>query len=215
MTFPPLHVITDDAVLADPAFDGRAAAVLEAGGAGLALHIRGPRTPGRMLFERVTAVVARARTSGSLIIVNDRTDVGRAADAHGVQLGARSLTVADARVAWPGAWVGCSVHDVDGAVARERDGTDFLLLGTIWASGSHPGRPGAGPALIRGCAAAVGIPVVAIGGIDATRAAEAAAACASGIAALGAVWHRGRPADNVRALLDAWTGTDVQDGDGQ
>ncbi|MDT8342467.1 MAG: thiamine phosphate synthase, partial [Longimicrobiales bacterium] len=88
---PPLHLVTDDAVLARPGFRGAAEAALEAGGARVALHLRGPGTNGGPLYRLAVALVPAARAAGALLLVNDRVDVAACAGADGVQLGRRSL----------------------------------------------------------------------------------------------------------------------------
>lgn len=204
MTFPPLHVITDDAVLAADTFLADARAMLQAGGPHLALHVRGPRTAGAALHAITTALLPSAHHSGARIIVNDRIDVARAAGADGVQLGGRSLAVHDARTVWPDAWIGTSIHSVGEAERMAGAGTDFVILGTIYPTPSHAGRPGSGPDVLGVAAAVAHVPVVAIGGIDAARVAEVRRAGASGAAVLRAVWAAPDGARAVAALLDAW-----------
>jgi thiamine-phosphate pyrophosphorylase len=74
----------------------------------------------------------------------------------------------------------------------------------VYESASHPGQPAAGVDLVR-AAAALGRPVIAIGGIDASRAAEVRAAGAYGVAALGALWRAPDPAAAALALLAPWS----------
>lgn len=214
MKFPPLHVVTTDALLEAADFDLRAAALLEAGGPLLALHLRGPRTPGRILYERARVATANAAGFGARVLVNERADVGRAADADGVQLGRDALSVMAVRSFWPDAWIGRSVHSADEAAGAVGEGTDFVLLGTIWTTTTHPGRPAAGPGLIRATAAVCTAPVVAIGGVKIELVGEARRAGARGIAVIGAVWQKGRPQDNIVALLSAWErANECEDGD--
>ena len=204
MTFPPLHVITDDAVLASPGFVDAAHACFATGGARMVLHLRGRTTSGATLFRLASALTSAAHGSGARLVVNDRIDVARAAGADGVQLGRRSLAVNDARAVWPQAWIGASVHAADQAAEAERAGTDFVVLGTIYATPSHPGLPGAGVGPIGEAVTKVRVPVVAIGGIEATRIGEVAGAGAAGVAVLSAVWGEDDAAEAVGALLRAW-----------
>ena len=71
---PRLHVVTDDLVLGRTDFLPVARALLEAGGDALALHVRGPRTDGRTIYELVHELVTREQ-SGGHVFVNDRVDV--------------------------------------------------------------------------------------------------------------------------------------------
>ncbi|MHB1006532.1 MAG: thiamine phosphate synthase [Chloroflexota bacterium] len=135
------------------------------------------------------------------LVVNDRLDVALALGADGVQLGAGGLPVAAARrLAGAHLLIGRSVHAVAEAVAAERDGADFLLLGTIYPSRSHPGEPGAGPGLVARVRAAVALPLVAIGGIAAGNVAEVMAAGADGVAVISAIMGARDPSAAAAAL---------------
>jgi thiamine-phosphate diphosphorylase len=198
---PRLHLITDDAVLANSDFPDVAAAVI-AGCRGIAaLHLRGPATSGARLHA--IAVRLSSALGDSMLIVNDRVDIAMAVRAHGVQLGARSLTVADARLLIGShARIGRSVHSVAEAVEAGSEGADFVILGTIFESGSHPGRPGAGIALVRETAEQAAVAVTAIGGITPDRVAAVAAAGVHGVAVLAGVWHAADPAAAVAEYVD-------------
>jgi thiamine-phosphate pyrophosphorylase len=202
---PRLHVVTDDATLARAGFEGDALALLTELGSGVALHLRGPGTDGRSLYERAVALAPAARRSGALLLVNDRVDVALASGAQGVQLGERSMFPADARaLLGPGRWVGASVHGVERARACVASGADFLLAGTIFPTRSHPGQEGAGTARVRRIAGAVGVPVLGIGGMDAATVGPVMEAGAWGVAALGAVWRFvAGPVAGARALRRA------------
>lgn len=180
---------------------GRAAA---AGGA-WGFVAREPRLGGRDLAAAVGALVAGVRGSPTRILVSDRVDVALAAGAFGAQLGERSLPVARVR-----AWVherlrlGRSVHDAPGARAAAEGGADWLLFGHVFATASKAGVAPAGPSGLRAAVeASGGLPVFAIGGIDASRVGEVLRAGASGIAVVGAVARAADPERAVRELVQA------------
>jgi len=203
-TIPPLHVVSDDEVVGRAGFVEAARQVMEAGGADLAFHLRAPRATGRALFETAVRLIASAAEAGASVFVNDRVDVARAAGAHGVQVGARGLPAEDARwMVGTERLVGLSVHSVDEARAALSGAPDFLLVGTVWETPSHPDRPGAGVGLVR-AVAALGLPAIAIGGVTPARVAEARGAGAAGIAVLRGVWDAPDPAAAVREFLSAW-----------
>jgi thiamine-phosphate diphosphorylase len=211
MRLPRLHVVTDDAVLADPAFAERADEVFAAGGLDIALHLRGHRTSVRERYRIAERLAASALRTGAWLFINDRIDIAMAVRANGVQLGVRSLPVPDARsVIGAGARIGFSAHDTPRAVEAVVDGADFVLLGTIFPSASHPGRDGAGTAALQDCASRAGVPVVGIGGFTPQRAREAAEAGAYGIAVLDGIWGANdvatATATYVGAVADAWAG---------
>lgn len=205
---PPLHVIVPGSILRREDFPEAAARLFEAGGEALALHLRAPELPGRPLFRRARMVARLAAERGGWCVVNGRVDVARAAGAQGVQLG-RSAPPLSALRPWLGTLrVGVSVHGVRAARRAAEDGANHLVVGTVYATPSHPGRPGAGPERIervrRGLAAAGSpLPLVAIGGIDPARVAEARAAGAHGVAVQRAVWEAAEPGAAVERLLAA------------
>lgn len=204
---PPLHVVTDDAVVARMDFLPLAEAVVAAGGAELALHLRAPGMSGRGLWQMARALQFVVAGQGTWLMVNDRADVARSV-AHGVQVGQRGLTAADARrVMGDERIVGVSVHSADEARAALDGDPDFLVAGTIWETESHPGRPGAGVELI-GRIAALGVPTVAIGGVTPARAGETRRAGAAGVAVLRGVWDAPDPAAAVREYLSYWKDAD-------
>jgi thiamine-phosphate diphosphorylase len=216
---PRLHLVTDDEVLGSADFPRVAGALLDAGsvgGAGVALHVRGPRASGRRLYEIVSSLAEGARAAGALLVVNDRVDIALAADLPAVQLGRRSLPVAEARrLLGPGARIGLSTHAADEAARAAAEGADWIFAGTIYATPSHPGRAGCGPeGLPPVVAAAVGTPVLAIGGVTPTRVAEVLAAGAHGVAVVRGVWRARDPAVAARAYLEALAAAQGGDGAG-
>lgn len=151
------------------------------------MHLRAPDLAAGALYD--LAVAFRAVTRGhALLIVHDRVDVALAAGADGVQLGEHGLPVdAARRVAGDRLFIGRSVHSVASAMQAARAGADFVLLGTIFASASHPEHPPGGLELVRAARAACPLPLIAIGGIDTSNAASAIAAGADGVAVIRAI----------------------------
>ncbi len=145
------------------------------------------------------------------VILNRRADVARAAGADGVHLGFDALAPARAReilapAGTPPGSIGRSLHSPD-EVARTAagGGVDYVHLAPIWDPVSKAAtRPALGiEQLSRACGH--GVPVLAQGGLDARRAAEAWQAGAAGIALTGAVAgpEGGLEAlDSIRQALD-------------
>jgi thiamine-phosphate pyrophosphorylase len=202
VSIPRLHLTTDDAVLAGPDFTNVAGALLSAHGGDLALHVRGPATMARRLLEIAESLVPVAEAAGAMLLVNDRVDVALAAGATGVQLGSRSIPPADARPLLGDRIIGCSAHSAEGAEAVSR-WIDFLFLGTIYPTPSHPDDAGGGPALVAAAAARTTVPILAIGGVTTERVAEVVAAGAHGVAVIRGVWAPVDPVAAARRYLDA------------
>jgi thiamine-phosphate pyrophosphorylase len=153
------------------------------------LQIREPDLEASELARLVTGMVAMARGSRSCIVVNDRLDVALACGAGGVHLRANSMPPLAARSIAPrGFLIGRSVHTLEEAAAVASD-VDYLIAGTVWPSESKPGGT-AGPPLLglsglATIAAAVSVPVLAIGGVTLDRIPGVAACGAAGVAAIG------------------------------
>jgi thiamine-phosphate diphosphorylase len=202
---PRVHAVATAEILRSEDFGIRAAAIAAAGPA-VALHARDRDAGGAALARAAARMLALARPPEAAVFVNGRPDVAAAVDVQGVQLAGGDLAPADARRVMPHGWIGRSVHSESEARAALAEGADFLLVGAVYETASHPGRPAAGLGLVR-AAAALGAPVIAIGGIDAARAVEVRDAGAYGVAAIRALWDAADPAAAVLALLAPWEAT--------
>jgi thiamine-phosphate pyrophosphorylase len=119
-------------------------------------------------------------------VVNDRLDVALAAHAHGVHLGTRSMPVDLVRkLAPPDFVVGVSCHSLAEALAAEKAGANYILLGPVF---STPSKLQYGPPLglskLREVTSQVSIPVFALGGITPDGVAACREHGAAGIAAI-------------------------------
>ena len=145
----------------------------------------------------------------ALLFVNDSVSIAEASGADGVQLTAQSRSIASARArAARPLLIGRSVHGVDAAREAAAQGADLLVVGTVYASPTHPGQPPAGVGLVGWCAQA-GVPVVGIGGITAQNAGAVMQAGASGVAVISAVLGSPNPADAASQLAAAVRGAAV------
>jgi thiamine-phosphate pyrophosphorylase len=201
---PRLHAITDAAVVALADFAVRAAALAAAGPA-VALHARDRSASGATLTGITRRLLALARPPEASVVVNGRADIAVALEAQGVQLGSTDISPAETRSAFATfrGWIGASVHDIEEARVRMTQGADYLVVGNVYRTSSHPDRPAAGLELVR-ATAALGLPVIAIGGITPARVAEVRAAGAYGVATISAAWMAADPAAAALALLEPW-----------
>lgn len=178
------------------------------GGVGL-VQLREKDLPAAQLLA--LAQELRAVTAArALLVINDRLDVALAAgpDIVGVHLPEEGLPVAAARrLAGHDFLIGRSVHSVQAAVQAQEEGADYLFVGTIFPSRSHPNAPTAGPVLLRQVAEAVSIPFLAIGGVVATNVGEVMRAGASGAAVISAILASPSPEVAARDLWAAMTAT--------
>ena len=149
-----------------------------------ALQIREKDLEDRDLYGLVR--IARSLLPpGTLLLVNGRVDVALAAGADGAHLPADGVPLAPLRRRFgAGVILGRSTHSVSEVEEALRDGADFVAFGPVYATPSKErfGPPMGLDELAR--AAAVGIPVYALGGVTLERFEEVAAAGAAGVAGI-------------------------------
>lgn len=199
---PRLHAITDTRVLGDQDL-GRKAAAIAALGPAVALQLRDRTTTTAHLAEVGWRFAALVTPPESALIVNARADLARTLGAAGVHLGGGDLSVADARKVLGQGWVGRSVHSIAEARAAVDEGPDYILMGNIFATATHPGRPALGPRAL-GEATKLGVPVIAIGGVTAANVHACADSGAYGVAAIRALWDADDPYAAGTELLAPW-----------
>jgi thiamine-phosphate diphosphorylase len=147
--------------------------------------------------------------AGVPLCINDRMDVALAVDAQAVHLGQGDLPVAQAvrirqAVDRPLA-VGISVHDWAEAQAAEAAGADYLGFGPVFPTKSKADATVTGGlAVLARVAAAVRVPVVAIGGITIENVAAIVAAGATAAAAIAAVDEAPNPTAAGQAIAAAF-----------
>lgn len=159
----------------------------------------------REAHDLAAELMALCERYGATCLINDRVHISQAVGAHGVHLGARDLPIdAARRILAPGAIIGGTCREPEAARAARRAGATYLGVGPVWATTTKTGLPT--PIGLEGLAAvcaAVDLPVIAIGGITASRAAECRAAGAHGVAVVGAIAAAEDPAAATAELLAA------------
>ena len=146
------------------------------------LQLRAPELTARELEREALRLVP---ASPLPVLISSRCDVALASGAAGVNLPERDIGIEFARGLIQHGLVGRSVHSVEAARRAEVEGADFVIFGPVWRSASHPDVDPAGVEALSGVAAALRIPVLAIGGVTADRLEDVHAAGAAGYAAIG------------------------------
>ena len=159
--------------------------------------------------EALVAAARRLRVlcdeHGALLVVNDRPDLAHGCHADGVHVGQDDAAVADARAAvGDDLLVGLSTHSPDQIAAAAETEADYIGVGPVFATPTKPGRVPVGLGLVAHAAVHAVQPFFAIGGIDAERAPEVAAAGAERVAVVRAIRDAADPgaaAEEIRAAL--------------
>ena len=150
-------------------------------------QIREKLLSGRVLYELVSRAAEITHGSETRLLVNDRSDIARAAGADGVHLTAHSLRADVVRTIYgPEFLIGVSTHSGEEARAAKARGADFVVFGPVFETESKRefGAP-QGLEKLREITDELGeFPVVAIGGIALDNVETCFRSGASGIAAI-------------------------------
>lgn len=161
------------------------------------------RDKGEQLADART-IAALCRAGGALFIANDHADLALACDADGVHLGQKDLPIGVVRPIVGARIIGVSTNNADEARAAEAAGADYVAVGAIFPTATKDLTRPADPGRIRAVKAAVRVPVVAIGGINASNIASVVDAGADAAAVISAICAADDPRAAARALAAAF-----------
>lgn len=143
------------------------------------------RKPSDSIREQHAALVELVRSTSLPVLARGRADLALATGAAGVNLPEDDVGGAAARaLLGPDRLVGQSVHSVERAIEAAAGPVDFVVLGPIFLTPSHPGTPGLGLDALAEAVRRTAVPILAIGGLDRQTAAACLDAGAGGYAAI-------------------------------
>ena len=161
-----LYAVTDRAWARDTEGLLRQVAEAIAGGAGI-VQLREKHLGQADFLAEAERFVALCREKGAVSIINDDVEIAAQVGADGVHVGQEDLEAGRARqVLGPDKLIGVSAHSVAEALAAQAAGADYLGVGAAFVTGTKTDAKPISRETIRAITAAVGIPVVAIGGIS-------------------------------------------------
>jgi thiamine-phosphate pyrophosphorylase len=178
------------------------------GGATL-VQLRDKRNDAHTMVEEALAIKAALAPFKVPLVINDRVDVARTAQADGVHLGQDDMTPEQARrLLGRDAIVGLSIKTVAQAEAAPIEVIDYAGVGGVYATFSK--EQASAPIGPQGLARVAGVlrrraphlPVCGIAGIDAGNATAVIGAGADGIAVISALAQAQDPAAAARALRE-------------
>jgi thiamine-phosphate pyrophosphorylase len=163
-----------------------------------AIQLREKDLDSRRLLDLATALLGTLPANVS-ILINGRLDVAIASGAAGAHLPANGLPLSRVRQRFPDLVLGVSTHRRNEVAAARDDGADYVVFGPVFAplSKESPLAPVGTGELAR--VTALGVPVLALGGVTLERLPEIAATGAAGVAAIGAF----QPPSDVAAFVAA------------
>ena len=202
-----LHVITDE-VLQSRFTHADLARLAARGGADRVQYREKRPVPRELCIMTLSEIRRGVAGYGTRLMVDDRVREALESGACGVHLGRNDMPAAEARrLLGADAVIGVTANDLDEARAADGGAADYLGVGPVFGTRSKDF-----PAKVLGLdglsriAAAVSLPIVAIGGITAANAGAVIANGAFGVAVLSAVVCASDPEQATREIADAVAG---------
>ena len=138
------------------------------------------------------------------LLINDRVDIALAAGADGVHLGQEDLPLPEARaLLGPDRILGATAHTVAEALRAQAEGADYLGVGAMFPTGTKTDTVPTSADTLKAICAAVSIPVVAIGGVNAQNLPTLAGTGIAGAAVVSAIFSQSDLTAAARALRTA------------
>lgn len=184
-----LYLVTDRRWLGGRSLAG---AVEEAIAGGVTVvQLREKVIASRTFLETALAVKTVTDRYGIPLIINDRIDIAYACHADGIHLGADDLSISVAReILGADKIVGASAATLEEALALEAEGADYLGVGAVFPTGTKTDADQVTLEQLARIKSTVHIPVVAIGGIDASNAPLVMKTGVDGVAVVSAIMAR-------------------------
>ena len=199
-----LYAVTDRAWVGRQTLCQQVEAALQGGAT--CVQLREKQLDKAAFLAEARQIAALCRRYGAPFIVNDDLDIALACGADGVHVGQDDLSAAEVRRRAGSRFiVGVSAHNAEEARLAEAAGADYLGAGAVFGSATKTDASLLTPAGLREICAAVRIPVVAIGGVNACNIRELRGSGAAGAAVVSAIF--GAPditaaCRELRALAD-------------
>ena len=160
------------------------------------LQIREKNCTTKRRIELAYPILQLCRDAGIPCIIDDDAEAAKILGADGVHVGQDDAACADARAKLgPDVIVGVSVQTVAQALAAQADGADYLGVGAVFGTPTKPDAADVGADGLAAICAAVDIPVVAIGGVNAATMPRLSELNVDGAAVVSAIFA----ADDIEA----------------
>ncbi len=198
-----LYAIVDPAACRGRSAIDVARAILSGGCA--VLQLRDKISSDRAVLESALKMSALCREAAVPFVVDDRLDVALACGADGVHVGQDDLPAALVRSLAPDLMLGVSTHDPEQLARAGEEGADLVGFGPVFTTRSKAlPDPVVGVDRLARAVRASRVPVVAIGGIDASNLGEVHRAGAQLFAVISAVCGAEDPEAAARELSARW-----------
>ena len=134
-------------------------------------------------------------------VVNDSVEIAMDIDADGVHVGQSDIKGRDIRaMIGPDKILGISAGTVEEAQAAEKAGADYIGVGAVFGTSTKKDARNLSMEKLREISSSVSIPVVAIGGINASNLMELAGSGVAGVAVVSAIFAAEDPGQATKDL---------------
>ena len=152
------------------------------------VQLRAPDMDAGRFDNLALAVLSMCRDHGARVILNSSPEQAYMLHADGLHLSQRNCRRLDPQTWGGGMLLGISCHSAAEMQTALEYSPDYLCLGPVQASATHPGKEPLGWAAFAALAATSPVPVYAIGGLGLRDLQTARAHGAHGIAAIRSLW---------------------------
>jgi thiamine-phosphate pyrophosphorylase len=166
----------------------------------------------RLRHSQCEALLECLQPVDAALIVNDDPQLALDVQAHGVHLGREDGSVAQARrILGDGKIIGVSCYnDLERARDQEYAGADYVAFGSFFVSVTKPAAVSASPKLLSRAKSQLGVPIVAIGGINTENAMRLIECGADAIAVLSALFSADDVTQQARIFSRLFVQRDLQ-----
>ena len=138
----------------------------------------------------------------ALFIVNGDVDLAKKIGADGIHFPEKHIFDADTQKLKEDFILGQSVHSLEMAIKAELLYIDYLIVGTLFPSKSHPHGRVNGTKIIEDISGKLSVPLIGIGGISSQNCRKVIDSGASGVAVIGAISEAVDPRLESQIILE-------------
>lgn len=136
-------------------------------------------------------------------VVNDEVEIAKAIDADGVHIGQSDKALVEARkILGEDKIIGVSAQTVEQAVEAEKNGADYLGVGSIFTTSTKLDADDVSLETLKEICETVSIPVVAIGGIKADNIMDLKGTSVAGVAIVSGIFAAKNIKEDTKKLLE-------------
>ncbi len=157
----------------------------------------------REFYQAAVAMKTVTQRYNVPLLINDRLDIALAAESDGLHIGQSDLPADIAkRLLGEGKILGLSAGNLEEAQRAESDGADYVGVGAMFPTSTKADADAVAMETLRAIKAALSIPVVAIGGINAGNLEQLYGSGIDGVAVVSAIMGSENPKKAAQELKE-------------